>query len=127
VEGVSPVAIESSTVLQAVSFGVFFSKVVVLIFVTIWIRWTLPRFRVDQMMNMCWKYFIPLSFVCFVGTTAWTWLVPPLGQRVVAALIFAVMGLGLGAYFISRVVYNLRIYLKNTRNARLDIKGIFYQ
>ena len=46
-----------------VGFGVFIVKDVAIIFVIIWIRWTLPRFRVDQMMNLCWKYFIPISFV----------------------------------------------------------------
>ncbi|PKL51928.1 MAG: NADH-quinone oxidoreductase subunit NuoH [Nitrospira bacterium HGW-Nitrospira-1] len=50
---------------------VFFAKVVPLCFVTIWVRWSLPRLRLDQMMSMCWKYFIPLSFSCLVLTALW--------------------------------------------------------
>ncbi len=56
---------------QLLMVMVFFAKVVPLCLVTIWVRWTLPRLRIDQMMSMCWKYFIPISFVCLVMTAVW--------------------------------------------------------
>lgn len=56
---------------QLLMVGVFFLKAISLCLVTIWVRWTLPRLRIDQMTSMCWKYFIPISFACLVMTALW--------------------------------------------------------
>ncbi len=56
---------------QLVMVAVFFAKTAPLCLLTIWVRWTLPRLRIDQMMAMCWKYFIPISFACLVLTAGW--------------------------------------------------------
>ena len=49
----------------------FLSKSMFLIFVMIWVRWTFPRLRVDQLMDVCWKGFIPISLVNIFGIGIW--------------------------------------------------------
>lgn len=46
-------------------------KGVVGVTVMIWVRWTLPRLRIDQVMTTCLKYCVPLAAICFVGAVAW--------------------------------------------------------
>ena len=46
-------------------------KGMVFIFVQMWLRWTLPRLRVDQLMYVGWKVLIPFSFVLIIGIGLW--------------------------------------------------------
>lgn len=41
----------------------FLFKVYLLLMIMIWIRWTFPRVRFDQLLNFCWKYLIPFSLI----------------------------------------------------------------
>jgi len=47
----------------AMHFVWFIGKGLCFVFVQIWLRWTLPRLRVDQLMTVCWKYLIPIALV----------------------------------------------------------------
>jgi NADH-quinone oxidoreductase subunit H len=78
--------------LQVVSFVVFALKTLFLVNVVIWIRWTLPRIRVDQMMNLCWKYLVPGGFAAMVFTLLWQIAVAraPIVERVSGVALFLV-------------------------------------
>ena len=49
----------------------FFLKLSALLFVYIWVRGTLPRTRVDQIMNFAWKFMLPMAFTCIVAAAVW--------------------------------------------------------
>src|ERR1700756_2188356 len=49
----------------------FFAKLSVLLLTFIWLRATLPRTRVDQMMNIAWKFMLPMAFTCVIAAAVW--------------------------------------------------------
>src|ERR1043166_1148633 len=46
-----------------INIAVFFTKVAILIFIFMWVRWTLPRFRFDQLMRLGWLFFFEIALV----------------------------------------------------------------
>lgn len=88
--------------------GVFFfvAKALLLTFVVIWVRWTLPRLRVDQLMAVCWKYLIPISFVNVIGVLVW-FLIFPEGSHMASWIITGFFGLVGLLFFYKVVVVNL--------------------
>jgi NADH-quinone oxidoreductase subunit H len=52
--------------LTLLSIGIMLAKMLFFIFLFMWIRWTLPRFRYDQLMSLGWKFMLPLSLVYIV-------------------------------------------------------------
>lgn len=95
---------------QALGAFIFLAKAWVLIFVVIWIRWTLPRIRIDQLMNLCWKWFVPGSFAAFVLTALWTVFEPAMPELARFGISFAtfLVFVGVVVQFGRRVAYNMR-------------------
>jgi NADH-quinone oxidoreductase subunit H len=88
-------------------------KASILSFIIIQLRWTFPRLRVDQLMIMCWQYFVPIGFICMAGSAVWEILWPHgmLGTEIVLSLI----GLSILCLFIFRVIQNLRRFKSQLR------------
>jgi NADH-quinone oxidoreductase subunit H len=68
--------------------GVFIAKGWFMVFVMMWVRWTLPRLRIDQVMMTCLKYILPLSCMLLLGVTLWYRILP---EPVVVYFRFAMM------------------------------------
>jgi NADH-quinone oxidoreductase subunit H len=62
-----------SLVMGIMQIGVFLAKVVLFLMFFIWIRWMLPRFRYDQLMDLGWRRFVPLALANIVIVAVWLW------------------------------------------------------
>ena len=58
----------SGNTLAILSVLAFFTKTFLMIFVFMWIRWTIPRFRFDQLMHLGWKVLIPIALINMLVT-----------------------------------------------------------
>jgi NADH-quinone oxidoreductase subunit H len=54
--------------------GIFLAKMLALMVVFIWVRWMLPRFRYDQLMDLGWRRFIPLALANILATAVILWM-----------------------------------------------------
>jgi NADH-quinone oxidoreductase subunit H len=84
---------------------VFLAKGWLLVFVMMWIRWTLPRLRIDQVMMTCLKYLLPISCVLLLGVSLWQLAVP---TAAVAPVKF-VLGVGSAVVFVLALMQSYRM------------------
>jgi NADH:ubiquinone oxidoreductase subunit H len=79
------------------SWAWFLAKTYALVAVLVWLRGTFPRLRVDQLMGLAWKFFLPLALLNILATGLWAWYPFPTGTAASALL------LGLGIWGLVRV------------------------
>ena len=62
---INKIGVNWVTIMQS---GALFLKIVGFLFLFMWVRWTIPRFRYDQLMNLGWKILIPLALLNMIVT-----------------------------------------------------------
>ena len=68
----------------------FFGKLLALIAIFIWVRGTLPRLRMDQLMNFAWKFMLPMALINLVTAGIWRFLEPGMTRWLICS--FLVLG-----------------------------------
>lgn len=101
-----PLFTENTLILGVAQCLTFFIKTYSLVFLCMWVRGTLPRVRVDQLMTLCWKYLVPITFVNLICAMLYFVLFPQ-GNLLVSLTLFG-MGVGVMVYFFRRVAFHLR-------------------
>jgi NADH-quinone oxidoreductase subunit H len=106
--------------LQAASMAVLVVKAAFLVNVIVWLRWTLPRIRVDQMMALCWKYLVPAAFACFVFTLLWMLAASSVPQlELVSGYALTAVAVLLAALFVRQIFKNVSA----VRGDKLDLSN----
>jgi NADH-quinone oxidoreductase subunit H len=84
----------------------FIAKAYAILYIQIWLRWTLPRIRIDHVMYACIQVLLPLAMVLLLGNTFWHLLVPAESLvQLVANFLMAAIGAFLVLGFIAIAAY----------------------
>jgi NADH-quinone oxidoreductase subunit H len=92
------------------SYMWFFAKLGALLFVYIWLRGTLPRTRVDQIMNFAWKFMLPMAFTCMVAAAVWHYAGRGLRGWLWSLVVIAVAYTALSIFLDTRKKFAPRTY-----------------
>ena len=92
------------------SYVWFFLKLSGLLFVYIWIRGTLPRTRIDQMMNFAWKFMLPMAFTCVIAAAVWHYAGRGLRGWLWSLIVFVMVYSALSILLDTRRKFGPRVY-----------------
>jgi len=92
------------------SYVWFFAKLSALLFVYVWVRGTLPRTRIDQMMNFAWKFMLPMAFTCIVAAAVWHYAGRGLRGWLWSLLVIAIVYSGLSILLDTKRKFAPRVY-----------------
>src|SRR6516162_7796802 len=88
----------------------FFAKLMAIIFVFIWIRGTLPRLRMDQLMNFAWKFMLPLALINILVAGVWHFMAADWERWLVCGAMIAAAYVLLGRGLMKNQKLGKRIY-----------------
>ncbi len=88
----------------------FFAKLLALIAVFIWVRGTLPRLRMDQLMNLAWQFMLPMTLLNLLAVGVWQFMPAGLARWPVCAAMVAVPFLLLARGLRQKKKFQLRTY-----------------
>ena len=92
------------------SYVWFFAKLLALIFVFIWIRGTLPRLRMDQLMNFAWKFMLPMSLINIFGAGVWHFMPAGFARWLIVSLLIVVSCVLLSRGLRRNKLFHVRTY-----------------
>jgi NADH-quinone oxidoreductase subunit H len=104
-------AVTTSFLVCLVRSVMIFLKTIIIIFVFMWVRWSLPRFRFDQLMMLAWRALIPMSLGLMLMTAVVVWIFGPndrafmrIGGRMALVLLFGNIVVVAGSMLLSRLL-----------------------
>lgn len=97
---------------------IFIAKGSLLVFVMMWMRWSLPRLRIDQVMMTCLKYLLPISCGLLIAACVWDLYVP-------GPVAFIVRGIIAGATVLFIAVIAGRLFLRPGTVPRGQLAGVW--
>lgn len=92
------------------SYVWFFAKLSALLFVYIWVRGTLPRTRIDQMMNFAWKFMLPMAFTCIIAAAVWHFAGGSWRGWLLSAVVIAIVYTALSMLLDTKRKFAPRVY-----------------
>jgi len=92
------------------SYVWFFAKLFALVSLFIWVRGTLPRLRIDQLMNFAWKFMLPMTLVNLLAAAIWHFMAPGFSRWAVCSLMILGPYVALGRGLFTRRHFSRRVY-----------------